>query len=337
MIETAVVILNWNGKKFLEQFLANVVENSENQNTKVFVVDNASTDESVNYLAKEFPNIETVILEKNYGFAGGYNKGLKHINAEYYILLNSDVEVTPNWVEPLIDAFKKNSNLAACMPKLKAYYNKTHFEYAGAAGGFIDKYGYPFCQGRLFNSIEEDLGQYNTHKEIFWATGAALCIKADIYNELGGLDEDFFAHMEEIDLCWRIKNRGYNIQYIPESTAYHVGGGTLPKENPFKTYLNFRNNLYLLHKNLPSQGFKTILFKRKILDGIAWLTFLSKLDIKNCSAIWRAHIHYYKELKNLNKKRELLEQNRTTFLLKEVYPKSIIFEHFLKKKQSINL
>ncbi|MBO7124575.1 MAG: glycosyltransferase family 2 protein, partial [Bacteroidales bacterium] len=237
----AVAILNWNGKHWLEKFLANVVENSPE--ATVYIIDNASTDDSVSFLQAQFPKTPIIQLDKNYGFAEGYNQGLAQIQADYYVLLNSDVQVGKNWISPIIERMEADEKLAVCMPKLKSFDNPELFEYAGAAGGFIDKFGYPFCHGRLFSSIEKDEGQYNQECDIFWASGAALFVKRSVYQQLGGLDKDFFAHMEEIDFCWRVKNAGYKIKYIPQSEVFHVGGGSLPKENPFKTYLNFRNNL----------------------------------------------------------------------------------------------
>ncbi len=337
MIKTAVVILNWNGISFLKKFLSKVVEDSSNNETAVYVIDNNSTDESIPYIKDNHPQVKLIELEQNFGFAGGYNKGLAQIKAKYYILLNSDIETTPNWVTPLIARMDEDSSIAASMPKLKAYNQKTHFEYAGAAGGFIDKYGYPFCQGRLFQEIEEDCGQYNTEKDIMWATGAALCIRSDVYNKMEGLDSDFFAHMEEIDLCWRIKNHGYRIIYNPNSEVFHVGGGTLQKENPFKTYLNFRNNLFLLYKNLQKKELSNILFKRRLLDGIAFAMFIVKFDFKNCKAVWKAHIDFYKMKPSFVAKRKSLLASRNTETHKEIYPRSIVFDHFIHGKKKIKL
>lgn len=337
MQKIAIVILNWNGVNFLKQFLQNVITNSTNEFTQVYIIDNASSDNSITFLQENFPHIPYIILDKNYGFAEGYNQGLKKIIADYYILLNSDVEVTPNWITPIIDEMNKNENLAVCMPKLKSYTNKDFFEYAGAAGGFIDKYGYPFCQGRLFNHVEKDEGQYNIDKEIFWSTGAAMFIKSSIYNKLGGLDSDFFAHMEEIDFCWRVKNAGYSIRYIHNSEVYHVGGGTLPKENPFKTYLNFRNNLFLLYKNLPQKKLHKTLFIRKILDGIAFIKFFISLDFKNCKSIYKAHIDFYKALPKLKLKREELKNMLVNTEHQEILNKSIVIEYFIKQKKQIKL
>lgn len=337
MSQVAVVILNWNGLGFLKQFLQNVVANSVNESTQVYIVDNASTDGSVEYLQQNFSQLPCIILDKNYGFAAGYNKGLEQIQADYFILLNSDVEVTHNWITPIISYMEKDSNVAVCMPKIKSFSDKKYFEYAGAAGGFIDKYGYPFCQGRLFDSIEEDRGQYNLNREIFWSSGAAMFVRSSVYNLLGGLDADFFAHMEEIDFCWRVKNAGYSIMYISESEVYHVGGGTLPQTSPFKTYLNFRNNLFLLYKNLPQNMFYRTIFTRMLLDGVAYLKFAISLEFKNAKSVFKAHMHFYKALSTLKVKRKALQNTIVKTNHSEIYPKSIVYKYFIKKKRIIKL
>ena len=240
----AIIILNWNGKSWLEKFLPTVLKYS--QNAEIFVIDNASTDNSVLFLNENFPEVKIVINEKNFGFAGGYNEGLKHVNAEFYCLLNSDVEVTENWTQPILKLFKKDEKIAAIQPKILSYHDKEKFEFAGAAGGLIDNLGYPYCRGRIFENLEIDNGQYNDETEIFWASGCALFIRSKDFWEQNGFDERFFAHQEEIDLCWRLKNSGKKIFYTYKSTVYHVGGGTLHKQNPQKTYLNFRNNLSMM-------------------------------------------------------------------------------------------
>ncbi|MFT6210319.1 MAG: GT2 family glycosyltransferase, partial [Bacteroidia bacterium] len=245
----AVVILNWNGKSFLEKFLPSVISNS--QGATIYVADNASSDRSLEFVEKNFPTVIRIDNGNNFGFAGGYNKALEDLNEEFFVLLNSDVEITPNWLQPVIALFDSDQQVAAIQPKILSYHDKTSFEYAGAAGGFIDKNGYPFCRGRIFESLETDNGQYDAVQEVFWATGACMFVRSKVYRELGGLDDDFFAHMEEIDLCWRTKRAGHKIMVQPKSIVYHVGGGTLPKSNPFKTFLNFRNGLELLAKNLP--------------------------------------------------------------------------------------
>ena len=335
MLKTAIVILNFNGKHFLEKFLPSVVENSpKNAETMIFVADNASNDDSLGFLSLHYPQIKTVVLDKNYGFAEGYNLALERIKADfspkYYVLLNSDVEVTPNWLAPLENLLDNDIEIAACQPKILSYHQKTHFEYAGGAGGFLDKFGFAFCRGRIFDSLEEDKGQYNDTKAIFWATGACMFVRADAYHELGGLDGYFFAHQEEIDLCWRMQNDNKKVFYCAESHVFHVGGGTLHKSNPRKTYLNFRNNLILLHKNLPNtfQSFLLIYF-RLILDGLAITNFLFKGQFKDVWAVLKAHFSYYHYLifhkKLLTKKQKSLIKNT------KLYPKSIIWAYFVKK------
>jgi GT2 family glycosyltransferase len=323
--KVAVVILNWNGKSFLEQFLPSVTQYSEN--ARIIVIDNFSTDDSINFLTQNYPSIEIVKLEQNYGFAGGYNKGLKQIESNYYVLLNSDVEVTPNWLTPMLSILENNFEIAACQPKIKDYNKKTHYEYAGAAGGFIDKYGYPFCRGRVFDSIEKDNGQYDDEIEIFWATGACLFIRAELYHKEGGLDEFFFAHMEEIDLCWRLKNSGYKIMFSPNATVYHVGGGTLNKTNPKKTFLNFRNNLLMLHKNLPKNQRFSKIVTRLFLDGIAGLKFILSGKPSHTIAIFKSHLSFYKAIPQNRLKRSNNEVKILTGMLNQ----GIIMKYFLKK------
>ena len=325
-IKVAVVILNWNGKKFLEKFLPSVVKYSIGAD--VIIADNNSSDDSVEFLQKNYPNLRVIINRENGGYAKGYNDALALIDAEYFVLLNSDIEVTPNWVLPIIEVMDADTKIAAAQPKLLAYHQKDEFEYAGAAGGFIDKYGYPFCQGRIFGHLEKDNGQYNDVKEIFWASGACMFVRASKYWEVGGLDNDFFAHMEEIDLCWRLKNYGYKIQYIPYSKVYHVGGGTLPKGTARKTYLNFRNNFTLLYKNLPKNRIIKTFIARLILDGVAGLRFLSEGNIGDTYAVFRAHMYFYSHLPKLRKKRKMLTQNKVSM----IYNKNIVMEHFLKRK-----
>ena len=278
-MKIAVVILNWNGRKFLEQFLPNVIEHSANV-AEVIVADNASTDDSVDFLKQNFPHIRLIQNATNGGFSKGYNDSLMSLEADYFVLLNSDIEVTPNWIEPVIELLESASDIAVCQPKIRSWHEREKFEYAGAAGGFIDRFGYPFCRGRVFETMETDHGQYDDACEVFWATGAAMFVKASIYKEFGGLDEDFFAHMEEIDFCWRVKNAGYKVMYCPNSTVYHIGGGTLPKKSSRKTYLNFRNNLSLLYKNLYRKELFFILFMRFFLDMIAALRFLFERNLR---------------------------------------------------------
>ncbi|MFH2096519.1 MAG: glycosyltransferase family 2 protein, partial [Bacteroidota bacterium] len=281
MLKVAVVILNWNGKELLEKFLPSVLSYSGIPSVSVYIADNCSDDNSVDYIRYNHPEAHIIILDRNYGFAGGYNRALKQIEAQYYVLLNSDVEVTEGWLDPMIELLDNNSDIAACMPKILSYQDREIFEYAGAAGGFIDKYGFTFCRGRIFNVFEKDENQYNNDAHIFWATGACLFIRADMFHTSGGLDDRFFAHMEEIDLCWRLKNRGKSIVYCAGSKVYHLGGGTLNKTNPRKTYLNFRNNLFLLYKNAQPKTAFRIIITRLFLDMIAGLKFLVGLEFKN--------------------------------------------------------
>jgi hypothetical protein len=290
----AVIILNWNGERLLREYLPSVVANTNADIADVIVADNGSTDGSVATLVAEFPTVKTVLFEKNFGFAEGYNLALQQTGYEYTVLLNSDVETPPHWLEPLYEMMVKNPHVGACQPKILSYTDKTKFEYAGAAGGFIDRNGYPYCRGRIFSTVESDHGQYNTAIPIFWATGAALMVRTQLYIDLGGLDALFFAHMEEIDLCWRIWLSDHKITVVPESTVYHLGGGSLPASNPRKTYLNFRNNLLLLHKNLPEDDLTATLFRRRLLDTIAWLKFMLTCDWGNANAILKAHRDFRK-------------------------------------------
>lgn len=329
--EVAVVILNWNGKKFLEQFLPSVVS-STYANKRIIVADNASSDDSIQFVQQHYPQIEIIQNPTNEGFAKGYNTALKQVQSDYYVLLNSDVEVTAGWIESVIELMKSDKSIAACQPKLLAYHDKTQFEYAGASGGWIDKLGYPFARGRVFEICETDNGQYNEATECFWASGAALFIKASIYHALGGLDEYFFAHQEEIDLCWRIKLSGYKVYIQPASIVYHVGGGTLPKGNSRKTYLNFRNNLIMLYKNLTKGNrIKKIPF-RLFLDGVAaWKALLSG-DGGYFIAVVKAHLHFIKWLLFHQKQSLFVAQKKT--IQTGIYNGSVIWDHFIKKKTS---
>ncbi len=327
-MKTAVVILNWNGKKFLEQFLPSVIAYSKDV-AEVIVADNASTDDSVAYLQSHFPEIPIIINETNGGFAKGYNDALKQINAEYYVLLNSDIEVTPHWIEPVIALMDADKTIAACQPKIRSFYEKEKFEYAGAAGGFIDKYGYPFCRGRLFLSIEEDKRQYDDACEIFWATGACMFVQADLFHKYGGLDEDFFAHMEEIDFCWRMKNNNYKIMYCPDAVVFHIGGGTLPKSSATKTYLNFRNNLTLLYKNLSANRIFIVFAFRLVLDGIAAVKFLAEGGFKDFMAVTRAHFSFYRRFGRIRKKRKMQAQQKVG----QIYHGNIVIDYYLLKRK----
>lgn len=326
MLKVAVVILNWNGKSFLQKFIPSVLNNIPVY-AELIVADNHSTDGSVAFIEKHYPQIRLVINQENGGYAKGYNDALKQIEAQYYVLLNSDIEVGTNWVEPIVKLMDQDKSIAACQPKILSYHQKRDFEYAGAGGGYVDKYGYPFCRGRIFQEIEEDQKQYNDPVEVFWASGACMFVRAEYFHELGGLDDDFFAHMEEIDFCWRAKNAGYKIYYQGESVVYHVGGGTLHKSNPKKTYLNFRNNFYLLYKNLEGKRIIPVFFWRLILDGVAGAKFLIDGDYRDSFAILKAHFFFYKSLPALYKKRRKLNQNKVSM----IYQRNIVYEHFVKK------
>ena len=332
MIKTAVVILNWNGIQFLRDFLSSVVSYSQNETTEIIVADNGSTDDSIRYIKENFPEVRLILFDKNYGFTGGYNKALQQIDAEYFVLLNSDVEVTENWIEPIISMMDADSSIAAAMPKIISYTDRGNYEYAGASGGFIDKYGYPFCRGRIIGTVEEDKGQYDDIREIFWASGAAMFISADLYKKAGGLDNDFFAHMEEIDLCWRLKNMGYKIVVNPKSIVYHVGGGTLPNNSSRKIFLNYRNNLLLLIKNLPKKKIIPIIISRLILDGLSGFIYLVSFKFGFFFAVIKAHFSFYGMIFKTLKKRN----KQTTVRYKEIYQKSIVFDYFLKKKDTFN-
>ena len=321
MKKVSVVILNWNGVGMLQKFLPKVVESSVNQGVEICVADNASTDESVSYLQTNFPNVRLIVLDKNYGFAEGYNRALEQVEAEYVVLLNSDVEVTPHWLEPLVEYMDAHPEVAACQPKIRSERNKEYFEYAGAAGGYIDKYGYPFCRGRIFEMVEKDQGQYDTIQPIFWATGAALFIRLKDYWEAGGLDGRFFAHMEEIDLCWRLRSRGRGIVCIPQSVVYHVGAATLKKENPRKTFLNFRNNLLMLYKNLPEKDLKRVMFVRGVLDGVAAVVFLLKGEKEAAKAVFQAR----KEFKRIRPDFESSRQENMTDTVADTIPEKVAY------------
>lgn len=312
----AIVILNYNTVHLLPNYLPSVIKYSPD--CEIVFADNGSSDGSAEYVREHFPEIRVLQLDTNYGFTGGYNRALQKVEADYYCLLNSDVEVSPNWTKRPLELLMENPNCAACQPKMLSYCDKSRFEYAGAAGGYIDYLGYPFCAGRLFDNLEEDKAQYEEEREVFWASGAALFIKADLYRRFGGLDERFFAHMEEIDLCWRLKNAGYTIYYTPQSQVYHLGGGTLNKTSARKTYLNFRNNLLLLYKNLPDKEVKRIIFKRKLLDFVAATFFLLQGKPKELQAVWKAH-RDFENMKQFYQREKTIEHYPDC-----VYRKSIV-------------
>ena len=320
-MKIAVVILNWNGKALLEKFLPSVVAYSKE--ATVYVADNASTDDSVAFVKANFPEIKIILNTENGGYAKGYNDALQHVDEEIFCLLNSDIEVTPNWLSPILQEFKTNPKTSIIQPKILDYKNKSHFEYAGAAGGFIDKYGYPYCRGRIFDTIEKDKNQYQD-TTIFWASGACFFIRKEIFKTLQGFDESFFAHMEEIDLCWRAFNLNHTTKYISASTVYHVGGATLQSSNPKKTYLNFRNSLFTLTKNASGNLF-LLIFTRLVLDGVAAIKFLLQLKITHILAIFKAHLSYYIALPRLLKERKKLPKKKDYY-----HTKSIVFSYFIK-------
>jgi GT2 family glycosyltransferase len=304
--KVSVVILNYNGERLLQQYLPSVVQHTDN--AQIIVADNGSTDQSVDYVKVNFPAIEIIQLEENHGFCGGYNLALQKIESTYYVLLNSDVEVTPDWLSPLIELLEKDSQIAAVQPKILSYQQKDHFEYAGAGGGYLDSFGYPFCRGRLFNYTEKDSGQYNDTREVFWASGACMVIRSEVYHKLGGLDETFFAHMEEIDLCWRIQRSGLKVLYCGASTVYHVGAGTLSRSNPRKTYFNFRNGLSLICKHLPGIQLLYKLPIRLLLDYLAALKFLVEGHGADGKAVLQAHYDFFRTLGNTRINRKELKQ-----------------------------
>ncbi len=331
--KVSVVILNYNGEKLLPRFLPSVIEHSKN--TSVIVVDNASTDQSLKIL-ESFPSIYVITLDQNFGFCGGYNRALKQVAAHYYVLLNSDVEVTEGWLDPLVRLLDSSPSIAAVQPKILSYHQKDYFEYAGAGGGFIDSLGYPFCRGRLFDFIEKDSGQYNDTREIFWATGACMMIRSNVYHELNGLDEDFFAHMEEIDLCWKIQRTGLQVFYCGSSHVYHVGAGTLSRSNPRKTYLNFRNGLSLIFKHWSRSALFLKLPIRIFLDYVAAFKFLITGNAGDAVAVLRAHYHFAKDSGKNQRKRKLLK-SKYPFAAKNTYDGLVLWDYFLLKRKRIDI
>lgn len=327
MSKLAVVILNWNGKKFLERFLPTLLRTLPDY-AEAVVCDNASEDDSVAFLQEHFPQVTLLQNDKNEGFARGYNLALQRVEAKYYCLLNSDIEVTDGWIEPVIEQMDANEKIAAVQPKLLSFDRRDEFEYAGASGGYIDKYGYPFCRGRVFGHVEKDHGQYNDVIDIFWATGAAMFVRSDVYRLMEGLDDDFFAHMEEIDFCWRIKNLGYKIKVNPASVVYHIGGGTLPKNNSLKTFLNFRNSLYLLIKNLPDDRLVKTLILRFFLDQVAAFSFLAQGHFKDFTAVYKALFTFARTYKQFYAKRNTFPK----LAFQDCYPESVVKLHYLKRK-----
>lgn len=331
MHKIAVVILNWNGKHFLEKFLPSVTQYSNLPGAVVIVADNGSTDGSVNFIKTTYPGVGVMEFDKNYGFTGGYNKALAQVEAEYFVLLNSDVEVSPDWLTCIVEKMDADKTIGAAMPKMIDFANRDKFEYAGACGGFIDRFGYPFCRGRVLSVIETDSGQYNDEMQCFWASGACMFVRAKLYKELGGLDDAFFAHMEEIDLCWRLQNAGYKIMVYPQVEVYHVGGGTLPNNNPRKLYLNYRNNLLLLYKNLPPLQAKMLIPKRIILDWFSALVYLLQRKWSFFMAVPKAHRDYFK-MRTMAKQTSNVQANkkfcRSNF---PVYHHSLVGSFFIRK------
>lgn len=333
MKKVSVVILNYNGRKHLEEFLPSVVEHSQGNDVEIIIADNHSTDDSINFLTVNYPDIRQIRMSVNSGYAGGYNEALKQVESEYFILLNSDVEVTKNWVVPIITYLDENTDVAAAMPKIKAYKNKEYFEYAGASGGFIDRYGYPFCRGRILYNIEKDEGQYDSTRDIFWASGACFVVRAELFRKAGGFDSDFFAHMEEIDLCWRLKSMGFRVVIVPESVVFHLGGGTLPINTPRKMFLNYRNSLFLLQKNLSRKRFLPIILARLCLDGASALVYLAKFSFGFFGAVFRAHMQFYSSFFYTNRKRKTVKKLAQTDTVSNIYPKSMVFSFLIKKKR----
>lgn len=331
MSVTKVVILNWNGEAHLERFLPSVVQHTP-AGVGIVVADNGSTDGSLAMLERDFPAVEVVRLDRNYGFAGGYNRALRQVVADYYVLMNSDVEAAPGWFEPLLQAMERDERLAAVSPKLLSYSDKGSFEYAGASGGFIDFLGYPFCRGRILSTLERDRGQYDAPREVFWASGACMMVRASVFHALDGFDAAFFAHMEEIDLCWRMQLQGYKVRVEPAGRVYHLGGGTLPNNNPRKLYLNYRNNLSMLYKNLPRGRREGILFLRMVLDGGSALVFLAQGNLGFFNAVFRAHMDFHRRRPELRRLRQQI-QALATARSRWIYPRSILLRYLLGRRR----
>jgi len=336
MDKLAIVILNWNGEKMLREYLPSVLQYSRDEAT-VYVADNASTDDSLAMLRAHFPEVKLITLEKNWGFAEGYNKALRQIEATYYLLLNSDIEVTHHWLTPMIELLDAHEDIAACQPKLLSIFDKDSFEYAGACGGFLDRYGYPFCRGRIFDTVEQDNGQYDYQQDILWATGAALMIRSKDYWEAGGLDARFFAHNEEIDLCWRLRIRGRRIVCVPESRVYHVGGGTLPKSNPMKTFLNFRNNLTMLYKCLPEEDLESVMRWRWWLDYLAaWEMLILKRNVGDFKAVYRARHAFKRWKKDFESDRRQIQASRVVKEIPERTRFSLLWQYYVKGRKTFD-
>jgi GT2 family glycosyltransferase len=331
--KVAIVILNWNGEKMLKEYLPSVIQYSRDEAT-VYVADNASADGSLALLRQHFPEVKLIVLDKNWGFAEGYNKALQQIEAEYYLLLNSDIEVTHHWLTPMIEYLDSHPDVAACQPKLLSIFDRDHFEYAGASGGFLDRYGYPFCRGRIFETVEADNGQYDYQSDCLWATGAALMIRSKDYWSVDGLDGRFFAHNEEIDLCWRLRIRGRRVVCLPESYVYHVGGGTLPKSNPMKTFLNFRNNLTMLYKCLPEEDLKPVMRWRWGLDYLAaWEMLILKRNVGDFKAVYRARRAFKRWKKDFADDRRRIQAGRVAKTIPEQRSFSLLWQYYVKGRK----
>lgn len=329
----AVVILNWNGISLLREFLPGVLHHTPQEKAEIYVADNGSTDESTAWLRENHPRVKVIELKQNHGFSKGYNLALQQIDARYYVLINSDIEVTPNWLDPCIRRLEEDQEVAAVQPKILSHTKRSEFEYAGAAGGYIDRWGYPFCRGRILYVTEKDNGQYDQPVSVLWATGACLFIRSDAFHKAGGFDDDFFAHMEEIDLCWRLKNQGWKIGVEPAATVYHLGGATLSYQSPRKVYLNFRNNLWMLMKNLPSGRLAAVMLVRMILDGVAAIHFLLTGKTEAFVAVWKAHMAFYSTLgRFLGKRRELLKK-AVKRNHPEIFRGSMVYRFYIRKQK----
>lgn len=329
MMKTAIVILNWNGRNHLETYLPSVIENTDLEKYQVVVADNGSTDDSLEFLKTQYPQVELIELDQNYGFAEGYNKALEQVDADIFCLLNSDVRVTANWLDPVISLFQNGKNIAGIQPKILSDRKNESFEHAGAAGGYIDKYGYPFCRGRIMDVVENDEGQYEKKTDIFWASGACLFVRAELFKKNGGFDGDYFAHMEEIDFCWRMKNQGFRWIYCPESIVYHYGGATLDYNNPRKLFLNFRNSLWTLYKNYTGSFLRWVMIRRMLIDTLAIVKFAVTFDFKSSFTIIKAHLTYYKSKPELRIKRAKLQANVITKKHNEILQSSIVARFFV--------
>lgn len=331
-MKAAIVILNWNGKQLFDTFLPSVIAHAGN--VPVIIADNASTDGSLEYLSENYPSVQLLPMDKNRGFAGGYNEALNQVDTDLYVIMNSDIETSEGWLKPLLTFMENHPEYAAVQPKIKAHARKDHFEHAGACGGFLDKNGYPFCRGRVFDHIEEDTGQYSTATDIFWASGACSVYRAEAFHEVGGFDEDFFAHMEEIDLCWRLQLAGHKLRCLPESTVYHLGGGTLNYMSPKKAFLNFRNSLFMITKNYQQGSLAWLIFKRLVLDGIAGVRFLTQLKPTFFWMVLKAHFQFYGKLRGLLKKRKQVVVRSHD--IRGIYRKNIVLQYFVKKKRTFS-